>query len=755
MDGRIALAYAKRLYDLAEGPQGPQGEPGSGAVGTVAEAYSTSKTYAVGDYVIHDEEFYRCTTAITTAEAFNSAHWTKLVLTDEVSDLKSDLGNFESEVRGKLYTEIELTGNPINKTLKKFRLKSVDSNSNCLLSGKNLAIIEDKEETKTTAGGTLTYKAENGVITIDGVSSASNLQISLMSGEFALPAGATITISCNDNPLAKSVNFSNRGISTGLSRTFTLSSDSLCNASRNVINIPAGTYDNVVIYFQAELGDSATEYETPNNVIYDANEDSVPDYIGEGQLVVIGASSSTVELYVSRDEYANVKDFGAMGDGVTDDTAALQMCLTKSRKVYIPSGTYIVNATLTIPSNTEICGDGKSSVIKLGNNYSLTPYQWRETYGDDDYFYPMLITANNSQNVTIKNIHIVGNTASEDQHIQTGLCLYHTNGAIVEGLYIEKVNYFPANSLPRPSGQWRRGWNLSMFYAENVDVRNSLFEYASYENVRVGDYSKNIYVHDCVLKYGWRTGLQILKGCDGITVKRCTIIQDDFDQYDTEACLTLHSAIGETINNVLIADCTLNGELYEPGGGVCQGISFIDKYTNNIEIVNCKISVSGTSNGIGAWGNTISIEKCDISCDGNGIFGRFDNDNAVFVLRENKIVCDGIGIYTYGDKLTDLIVSDNLIETSGNNGVYADNAMSVRGCITGNIIKVSATKTGILATSQCPMTNGVIANNIILSGAYGLRGASLVGMVIANNNWRTTTTGTNVDSQNNLIVNNL
>ena len=91
MDGRIALAYAKRLYDLAEGPQGPQGEPGSGAVGTVAEAYSTSKTYAVGDYVIHNEEFYRCTTAITTAESFTAAHWTKLVLTDEVSDLKSAL----------------------------------------------------------------------------------------------------------------------------------------------------------------------------------------------------------------------------------------------------------------------------------------------------------------------------------------------------------------------------------------------------------------------------------------------------------------------------------------------------------------------------------------------------------------------------------------------------------------------------------------------------------------------------------------
>lgn len=69
----------------------PQGEAGAGAAGVVASAYSSSKTYKVGDYVIHNSNLYRCITAITTAEAFTAAHWTQIVLADDVSDLKSDL----------------------------------------------------------------------------------------------------------------------------------------------------------------------------------------------------------------------------------------------------------------------------------------------------------------------------------------------------------------------------------------------------------------------------------------------------------------------------------------------------------------------------------------------------------------------------------------------------------------------------------------------------------------------------------------
>lgn len=58
--------------------------------GALALAYSSSSTYDVGDYVMHSGGLYRCTTAITTAEAWTAGHWTQVSMADEVSDLKTD-----------------------------------------------------------------------------------------------------------------------------------------------------------------------------------------------------------------------------------------------------------------------------------------------------------------------------------------------------------------------------------------------------------------------------------------------------------------------------------------------------------------------------------------------------------------------------------------------------------------------------------------------------------------------------------------
>lgn len=74
----------------------PEGQAGAGAAGVVASAYSAAKTYKVGDYVLYNSNLYRCTTAITTAEAWTAAHWTQVVLADDVTDLKTDLNNVVS-----------------------------------------------------------------------------------------------------------------------------------------------------------------------------------------------------------------------------------------------------------------------------------------------------------------------------------------------------------------------------------------------------------------------------------------------------------------------------------------------------------------------------------------------------------------------------------------------------------------------------------------------------------------------------------
>lgn len=64
----------------------------------IADDYSASATYAVGDYALHNGGLYRCTTAITSAETWTAAHWTQVVFGSEVDDLKSEVEAAENEI---------------------------------------------------------------------------------------------------------------------------------------------------------------------------------------------------------------------------------------------------------------------------------------------------------------------------------------------------------------------------------------------------------------------------------------------------------------------------------------------------------------------------------------------------------------------------------------------------------------------------------------------------------------------------------
>lgn len=75
----------------------PRGADGSLSSGVLASTYSSSSIYAVGDYVYYNGSLYRCTTAITTAEAWTSGHWTQVALANDVSDLKDELSDIGVE----------------------------------------------------------------------------------------------------------------------------------------------------------------------------------------------------------------------------------------------------------------------------------------------------------------------------------------------------------------------------------------------------------------------------------------------------------------------------------------------------------------------------------------------------------------------------------------------------------------------------------------------------------------------------------
>lgn len=84
-----------------------------------------------------------------------------------------------------------------------------------------------------------------------------------------------------------------------------------------------------------------------------------------------------VSAFINTDA-TNVKSFGAVGDGITDDTTAINAAITAAGTnscVFFPSGTYLVTATLQMLSGQCFYGEGGSvtalSTIKKGATCDL------------------------------------------------------------------------------------------------------------------------------------------------------------------------------------------------------------------------------------------------------------------------------------------------------------------------------------------------------------------------------------------------
>jgi pectate lyase-like protein len=92
---------------------------------------------------------------------------------------------------------------------------------------------------------------------------------------------------------------------------------------------------------------------------------------GTGQAwLKTGAGNAAWSKLVQSLAWLSVKDYGAVGDGITDDTASIQAAMNDSATagggvVFFPKGTYAcTQLTLTNQDNVQLVGTGMGSVIK-------------------------------------------------------------------------------------------------------------------------------------------------------------------------------------------------------------------------------------------------------------------------------------------------------------------------------------------------------------------------------------------------------
>lgn len=74
----------------------------------VANEYSSTKTYAIGEYCYHENTLYKCVTAITSTESWNAAHWVETKIGDELEEKTEDIANLKSAIISILASKAEI-----------------------------------------------------------------------------------------------------------------------------------------------------------------------------------------------------------------------------------------------------------------------------------------------------------------------------------------------------------------------------------------------------------------------------------------------------------------------------------------------------------------------------------------------------------------------------------------------------------------------------------------------------------------------
>lgn len=96
--------------------------------------------------------------------------------------------------------------------------------------------------------------------------------------------------------------------------------------------------------------------------------------VDNGGSIIVLDNENVAELIIEGS--VNVKQFGAKGDGVTDDTEAIRKSFINYNFIFIPKGTYLVTKTLTISKEMCICGETmQNSILKLGSTEDIPIFE--------------------------------------------------------------------------------------------------------------------------------------------------------------------------------------------------------------------------------------------------------------------------------------------------------------------------------------------------------------------------------------------
>ena len=511
----------------------------------VADDYSATSTYSVGDYVYYNGTLYRCTTAISTAEAWTAGHWTAAKIADEIGDLKSAFYNYNNIIHFAKYNGISTSGVSVKQSGNFVTLNGVYTASarrRFNLSGnlENIATAAPSSWYSTKIGefkAGKTYRLRSDIL---GGSISSELTGYAFNIQILNTAGTLISQNYfyTNNTKSESIITPESDINVGavvlvVQKDYTFN-DFVISLYLEEIN-PTVAYVDGLNGSDLNDGSIAFPLKTITKAIMGGAEEIIAKAGAYNEKISIDGKRFTLKKWLIDEDYSNTVPFRPKieiinGTKLTVSESGTTNIYQAPFSADADSNIYKVfitrelapttQGTLSIEYNALFIGDKPNTITGNNRQRLYTPvltetelsaqgtfyyngtnilfHPWNNTL-DDNYYVPLdtadtLINITNAESVNISDVRVIGAYNN---------CIYieHCNNVKIESSEI---------------GLCAKGMGLAVFNS-NIEVTDCHAFGCSVDGFNIHEYGYSKFCN-CTSFYNGDDGISHHQGCTGIII---------------------------------------------------------------------------------------------------------------------------------------------------------------------------------------------------------------------------------------------
>lgn len=392
------------------------------------------------------------------------------------------------------------------------------------------------------------------------------------------------------------------------------------------------------------------------------------------QLNETGSVARTVEGKLN--DWVSIKDFGAKGDGLTDDTPAFVLAVASGTYgIYIPSGTYRITSPIVITRDIFIYGDGPNTKIDVGA-LSDTQTAFAFTGGGG------ALIETNSNTIDFASRRYTFSSANHGLVANDLFAVWDDNDFSYSS---RRANYY-------------KGEYLTVNYVDGAEVSFDESFYDPYASgsaklYKVSTISVSLRDFDIIADNGLFAAIDIHFG------RQCNI--DNVNVYLAKgySCIYLHNCYDASVSN-----CSVKIADYRDTGASFNMYPILIGNSQRIRITACNgisrwhaISVGGAADGVNIVNRNIIVTSCTLSSQNGAFAGDFHGNvehstyaNCVFHGSGCTIGADNNSFVN--NKIMDItrdLTGGDGPDTTGDNsqGFYGSEAVGYNFLFSGNLME--------------------------------------------------------------------